>query len=155
MLVRAVEDSVIDGHLLQAFPERAQRVNGIQGSLYVDGGLSEFGYPLANFRPVLLPGEHPFPLTITPNEAFDVVEDNAVDRLTVNNQDDVADRSMTLTSTAITGLGMGAGIEYDDLEQLDILLGSGIDQVTVESTHAGITTIETRAGNDMVGVQTL
>ena len=27
--------------------------------------------------------------------------------------------------------------------------------MTVESTHAGITTIETRGGNDMVGVQTL
>ena len=98
VLVRAVEDAVIDGRILQAFPDRARRVHGIQGSLYVDGGVSDFGYPLANFRPVLLPGETSFPLAITPNEAFDVIEGHAVDRLIVNNQDDVADRSMTLTS---------------------------------------------------------
>ena len=55
-----------------------------------------------------------------------------VDRLIVNNQDDVADRSMTLTSEAVTGLGMSAaGIAYDDFEALDILLGSGIDDVLV------------------------
>ena len=128
----------------------------MQGALYVDGGVSDFGYPLANFRPVLLPGEHGFPLTITPNEAFDVVEAHAVDRLIVNNQDDVADRLMTLTSTTIAGLGMGAaGIEYDNLEVLDILLGSGIDEATVLSTHTGTTTIETRAGYDTVGVRTI
>ncbi len=156
VLVRAVEDAVIDGRILQAFPDRARRVHAIQGSLYVDGGVSEFGYPLANFRPVLLPGETSFPLVITPNEAFDVVEGHAVDRLIVNNQDDVADRSMTLTSEAVTGLGMGPdGIEYDDLEVLDILLGSGRDDVLVVDTHTGTTTIETGAGDDAVDVVTI
>ena len=91
--VRAVDDLVIDGRILQAFPEAPARVNRIQGDLYVDGGVSAFGYPLANFVPVLLPGELSSENVITPNPAFDVIEANAVDTLIVHNEGDIRDNA--------------------------------------------------------------
>ena len=182
--VRALDDVVIDGRILQAFPQAPARVNRIQGALYVDGGVSAFGYPLANFVPVLLPGESSTDNFITPNPAFDAIEEYEVDTLIVHNEGDVADSTLVATTTtatptqlsdelldylgqepnppgapadvhryALLGLGMGAGgIEYDGLEVLDVLLGSGADRVTVVTTHEGTTTIRGNGGNDTFDV---
>src|SRR5439155_44268 len=46
-------------------------------------------------------------------------------------------------------------ISYNDLEVLNIQLGSGNDLLTVESTHTGLTTIDTGRGNDTVDVRTI
>ena len=185
--LRAIQDDFIDGRILQATAEAPARVNKIQGALYIDGGPSTFGYPLANFRPIMLPGETSPPLRITPNSSYDIIEPSAVDTLVVHNSDDVADQSLDLTTASATtstlsdefyaylesigaapdsnavatvtryallGLGMGArGIEYDAIEVLDVLLGSGIDTVEIVTTHVGTTTIRGNGGNDVVTVR--
>ncbi|MBY5161789.1 choice-of-anchor D domain-containing protein [Salsipaludibacter albus] len=185
--LRAVQDDVVDGRILQATAEAPARVNRIQGALYVDGGPSTFGYPLANFTPVMLPGESSPDLRITPNSSYDVIEQSAVDTLVVHDEDDVADQSLDVTTAsaqtstlsdgfhdyldsigaapdgnesvtvsryALLGLGMGPrGIEYDGIEALDVLLGSGVDTVEVVTTHVGTTTIRGHDGDDVVTVR--
>jgi Ca2+-binding RTX toxin-like protein len=60
----------------------------------------------------------------------------------VLNVDDTGDSSAntgTLTSTTITGLGMGGSITYGTIEHLTISLGSGGNTFTVNSTHGSAT----------------
>jgi hypothetical protein len=78
--------------------------------------------------------------------------------------------SGTLTSSALTGLGMGAaGISYSGLATLNISLGSGANTFTVSSTQTGATTdinvqgtygndsteIVTQSGSDVVNIGSL
>ncbi|MCA9171412.1 MAG: hypothetical protein KDB23_27270, partial [Planctomycetales bacterium] len=51
-----------------------------------------------------------------------------------------------LTATAITGLEMPQGIVYSDMEDLVINLGTGRDNFTILSTHAGTTTLNADTG---------
>ena len=55
----------------------------------------------------------------------------------------------------IGGHSLLGGISYDDLEELDIHLGSGDDFVTIASTHTGLTTLDTGPGRDTVDVRTI
>ncbi len=155
--VRAVQDGVVDGSVLQAFPQRASRVGAIQGTLTASGDQSTYGYSLAAFVPVLLPTERTGGvLTITPNSSFDVVEAHQVDTLVVDDHESVASGATVLTSFTITGLGTGAGgIRYEAFEDLVLLLGSGADDVTIASTHSGTTTVDAGAGADLVSVQAI
>ncbi|MBI1324759.1 hypothetical protein GC170_16455, partial [bacterium] len=60
----------------------------------------------------------------------------------------------TLTSTRITGLGMGAaGITYSGLESLNVNLGSGGDTFTILNTFTGTTVLNSGSGSDTVNVQ--
>ncbi len=73
------------------------------------------------------------------------------DTLTVNNTGQTAPRSGTLTGTTVTGLNMGPeGIEYSELEAVDVQLGQAADQFQVASTAApqgnGNTTISAVRG---------
>ena len=79
---------------------------------------------------------------------FFVDENEQIDSLTVFNEDAVAAQTSVITATRITGLGMGpdrtiggrrqpGGITYTGLEELDVRLGKGNDNVTIDSTHAG------------------
>ena len=69
-----------------------------------------------------------------------------------------------LTSTRLTGLGMGSsvtqgttvyggGITYANFEMLSLYLGSGADAFEVISTHAGETLIDLGGGNDAAAVR--
>ena len=76
--------------------------------------------------------------------------------------DGEATNTARLTSTNLTGLGMGAddvtdtslGIEYSNLERFEINLGDGIDQFDVRSTNGStisvtgdtLTTVNTGLG---------
>ncbi|GAA1929006.1 hypothetical protein [Nocardioides marmoribigeumensis] len=166
VLVKAVDDTYIDGSDYQAFASTGGsfgRTHQIQGPLYVFGGDDPEGdrsFP----DPVMLPGEFTDAPVTTPNPAFDVVEADQVDTLVVDNHNSVAAESGTLTATQLSGLGMGgprtiggrtfnAGITYTGLEALQVQLGSGVDTFTVGSTHHGRTEITTGAGADQVTVR--
>ncbi|HET7352029.1 MAG TPA: hypothetical protein VFJ28_13915 [Marmoricola sp.] len=166
VLVRAIDDLVVDGSDYQAFASTGGsfgRTHQIQGPLLVFGGDDPEGdrsFP----QPVMLPGEFTEAPVTTPNPAFDVIEEDQVDTLVVDNHNSVASESGTLTSSHLSGLGMGGprtiggiafagGITYTGLEALQILLGSGVDTFTVESTHHGRTEIATGAGADVVTVR--
>ncbi|MFV2066030.1 MAG: hypothetical protein ACC645_03555 [Pirellulales bacterium] len=60
-----------------------------------------------------------------------------------------------LTSTALTGLGMLRGIRYSTIEELNIELGPGSNNFVIEGTHAELTNLSTRGGDDVVTVESL
>ncbi len=60
-----------------------------------------------------------------------------------------------LTSTTVTGLGMGAAITYGTVEDLTIKLGLGNDTFTIQSTHSGTTELYGYQGNDTLNVQSV
>src|SRR5262249_37722193 len=86
---------------------------------------------------------------------FFVDETQSIDSATVFN-DGASVPAQTdgyLTSTKLTGLGMGNGIAYGNLENLDVKLGQHDDAFTVQSTAKGTATkIEGHGGNDLVNV---
>jgi trimeric autotransporter adhesin len=77
------------------------------------------------------------------------------DRMNVNDVSDTSNNTGTLTQNTVTGLGMSDGIQYGELEVLDINLGSGSDNFTIASTHSGISNLNTNAGQDTIQVQTI
>ena len=100
------------------------------------------------------------------NLNFRVIEDDQVDALYVDNTNSPADDVGVLTDSRITGLGMGGttvvagrlvpgGITYSNLEVVSVGLGRGNDHFTVETTHAGSTTVRGGAGNDTIAVETI
>ncbi len=55
----------------------------------------------------------------------------------------------TLTENATTGFGLGMGVEYTNIEALNLNLGRGSDSINVIGTNAGTTTtIDAGDGND-------
>ncbi|MDA1231018.1 MAG: hypothetical protein O2856_09610, partial [Planctomycetota bacterium] len=91
------------------------------------------------------------------------VVNNIVGRLIVNglgtndilNVDDTSDsaaNSGILSSSQLTGLGLGQGITYSGLEALNIDLGGGGNTMSVTSTHSSPTTINTGFGSNKVYV---
>ncbi|HWS58685.1 MAG TPA: calcium-binding protein, partial [Actinotalea sp.] len=159
VLVRAIQDTRVDGSLLQAFADSARRTHLIQGPLFVSGGEDDDppeALYLDEYLPIAMPGEtsgHPLGVTATTSEAIETAQ---VDTLIIHNEDSPADETGTLTSTRITGLGMApTGIEYALFEDLTVLLGYGDDSFTVETTHAGTTTIRAGLGSDTITVLTI
>ncbi|MDG1365231.1 MAG: FlgD immunoglobulin-like domain containing protein [Akkermansiaceae bacterium] len=107
---------------------------------------------------------------INPNVLVDEVAQ--VDSLIVDNTDSPAFDTGVLTETRLTGLGMGSdtrigtktlqgGITYLNLESLDIGLGVGKDNFTIESTHSGTTKVSTGdtlldgVEDDVINIETL
>ena len=131
--LRAVQDTVIDGNDVQAFPDRARRTIGIQGPLFVSGGDDPnppVQLSLDGYLPILLPGESsggPLPITATTADALETAQ---VDRLVVHNEDSPAADTGVLTGTRITGLGMAG----DDVLDGQSVLG-GIVYVGLRGPH--------------------
>ena len=85
----------------------------------------------------------------------------ASDTLNVDDTGDADANVGNLTNNGLTGLGMASGdaskgIEYHNVEALNINLGQGGDLFTIVSTFALTTTVlSTNGGNDAVAVQTI
>ena len=92
----------------------------------------------------------------------------ASDTLNVYDSDDAGGNHGKLTSSRITGLGMGVpegngsglddgtrGITYNSVQDLNLFLGSGGDTFTIASTHGSPTFLSTGGGADTVNVQTI
>ncbi|HEX8915596.1 MAG TPA: hypothetical protein VF796_24800, partial [Humisphaera sp.] len=77
------------------------------------------------------------------------------DTLTVDDRLAAAGRTLALTENLLAGANLPAGgIRYAGLANLNLLLGSGADAVTVDGTAGGVrTTVDTAAGNDLVNVR--
>ncbi len=85
---------------------------------------------------------------------FFVNEDETLDVVTAFNDGSIANTPGTLTATTLTGLGMGAaGVTYNNFEVVEVLLGTGNDQFTVENTADGaITAVHGGGGDDTITV---
>ncbi|MBT4724249.1 MAG: calcium-binding protein, partial [Planctomycetaceae bacterium] len=97
------------------------------------------------------------------NPNLDVDESQQIDRLILDNSYSIGGDTGVITVDAITGFGMGdgvtlgglsipGGIQLSNIEELAIYLGSGDDSISVESTIAGITTLNTGNGDDTVDI---
>ena len=78
---------------------------------------------------------------------------DGTDALMVDDSGDSAPNAAALTATRLTGLGMAGGdpskgISYAEMEALAVSLGSGSDTMTIESTHAGTTSVSGNGGDD-------
>ena len=92
---------------------------------------------------------------------------NAVNTLNVFNNDSVGNDAGVLTDSRLYGLGMGggatiagrtfqAGITYGDIQKVNVFLGSGNNNFTVQSTATSATTVvNTGRGTNTVNVQTI
>src|SRR5205814_4560036 len=92
------------------FPKQAHLLSGIRGPLSVEGGTTTADRSL---RPaVVLPGEDNAP-------AFSVAaqppEWQQIDTLNIYDDGSKEDLTGTLTSTALTGLNMGAALDFSNL----------------------------------------
>jgi len=111
-----------------------------------------------------LSGESEFTIEkVNPNLLVD--ENEETDFFFFNDTDNISSTgelptaNLEITSTQLTGLGMGGdqmigdslvpgGIQYLGLEELFINLGAGDNLITIEDTHNGITTIHSAGGDD-------
>ncbi|MEC8428398.1 MAG: hypothetical protein VXZ35_08230, partial [Pseudomonadota bacterium] len=91
-----------------------------------------------------------------------VDESVQVDVLNLYNGASPADEQLKLTENTISGLGINGssdaasvGITYANLEDLTIQLGSGQNQVDIESTHSGATLIQSQGSDDQFNIKTL
>ena len=108
------------------------------------------------------------------NPNFFVVEADQTDLLYFNDTDNVTSFPDTpfaegrLWSAGsfgrLTGLGMGGdrliggitqpgGVSFQELEEVEINLGTGANRFVIDDTHAGATTLNTGAGNDEVNIR--
>jgi len=86
-------------------------------------------------------------------DSFFVDENLSIDRVLVFNDASVADNTGVLTATYISGLGFANPVNYSNLEGLEIMLGSGDDSFTVDSTASGtVSAIYAGGGSDTVTV---
>ncbi|NJL77793.1 MAG: hypothetical protein HC917_01045 [Richelia sp. SM2_1_7] len=77
------------------------------------------------------------------------------DAIIIDDSGDTQDNTAIVRATRVTGLGMNGEIDYQDFESLDVMLGSGSDILSIESTHQNLTYISTGAGSDTVNVETI
>jgi hypothetical protein len=77
------------------------------------------------------------------------------DVMRLDDSQNLANTSTTLTDTRISGLGMGGSIDYGTLEGINLTTGQGHDQVTVASTASGQTFLTTNGGDDQVTVEAI
>ena len=144
-------------------------VNGDSLAILLSG--SEFTYNDLDW-PIGLDGEKLLPTDndeyvfrpVNRNELVD--EAVQVDVISVFNGESPSNDVGTLTENHISGFGMAdssiidgtiitAGIHYNNIETLNIELGSGNDQLSIESTHLGTTNVLTGSGDDQVFVKTI
>jgi Ca2+-binding RTX toxin-like protein len=76
------------------------------------------------------------------------------DILIMDNSGASTEQTGTLSDQRLDGFGMTGRIDYAHFEDVTLRLGSGGDHVTVDSTIAGETTIDTGAGTDGVKIET-
>ena len=137
------------------FPQAGHYTSKVQGPLVIEGGPTNAERALNTA--IMLPDETPFAA-----QGVDVAESEstATDRLFIYNDSSVGNDTANITTSTITGLGMGlvgveaedqagnitasipAGISYYGVEFAELLMGSGDDQINVDITQSGLSNID-------------
>ncbi len=77
-----------------------------------------------------------------------------VDVLTLNDSGDTKNNTGRVTSTTVTGLGLGGTLTYLGVDDFTLLLGSGDDTLFVDSTTTGTSRFNLGAGADKLDLET-
>ncbi|CAM2780863.1 LEPR-XLL domain-containing protein [Vibrio rarus] len=138
-----------DAQPVQNPPLQPHTLTGIQGKLIIEGGVPE-GKARALSVAIMLPTEIDTELPINNIEVSEVLQ---TDVLNIFNDGSLENDSGVLSDTSLTGLGMGVGIEYADVEVVELFLGQGDDNLVVEDTAAEvITVVHGGGGSDTLSV---
>jgi hypothetical protein len=140
-------------------PLQPHTLNNIRGQLIIEGGVPA-GKERTLSKAVMLPSEID---GVLPVLDLQINEDQQTDTLNIFNDGsvrsvipgttDFAQYAGVLTDTSITGLDMGKGVIYHDIEVLDTFLGSGNDHFTITSTASDtITQVHGGGGDDYIQV---
>jgi RTX calcium-binding nonapeptide repeat (4 copies) len=113
------------------FAAHPHLANALRGQLVVDGAGG-------------LPSGTQIQSTEGPGASSDKTD---IDSLKILNDGSKADDVASLTPTSLTGLGMGAGLGYGNVELLDVFLGNGNDRFTVQGS---LTTTADQGGLTMI-----
>ncbi|HWE04741.1 MAG TPA: hypothetical protein VG326_20205 [Tepidisphaeraceae bacterium] len=81
-----------------------------------------------------------------------VITGSGADTLTLDDGADAVGQTGSLSATSLVGIAP-ANISYTGIAKLALNLGAGNDNLTIFSTIAGTTTVNTGAGNDTVNLQ--
>ncbi|WP_162064169.1 hypothetical protein [Vibrio taketomensis] len=126
-----------EGQPVQNPPLQSHTLSGIQGKLIIDGGVPD-GKSRALAGSVTLPSETDSELPIV---NIEINETELTDVVNIFNDGSITDDSGVLSDTTVTGLGMEVGIEYGNVEVVELFLGQGNDDVTVTNTAANSLTV--------------
>ncbi|MCR9293672.1 MAG: dockerin type I domain-containing protein [bacterium] len=74
------------------------------------------------------------------------------DQMFVSDAGNTSESAGVLSPSMLTGLGMPYGIDFVLFENLELTLGAGQDDLTVNGTHTGMTSISTQAGDDFLTI---
>jgi hypothetical protein len=129
--------------------ENAFEVQSIGGPTSVYGGYGIDTFNLGS----LAPGAGG---TIDPIAASLLVVGGTSSRPNIMDVDDTGStrsKAGTLTATTLTGLGMAVGVTYNNIQAVNIRLGSGGNVFNVLSTDAGQTFLDSGTESDTVNIQ--
>ncbi|MEH6442872.1 MAG: LEPR-XLL domain-containing protein [Oceanospirillaceae bacterium] len=140
-------------------PLQPHTLNNIRGQLIIEGGVPADKQRTLSLA-VMLPSEIDGALPILElqvdeslkTDTLNIFNDGSV--RSVNPSDsDFAQYAGILSETSLTGLGMGQGIFYNEVEVLDTFLGRGNDHFTITSTASDtITQVHGGGGDDFIQV---
>ncbi len=155
------------------FPIQSHTLTRLGGPLVIKGGLGQVQSFVPD-KPIMLPHETDGGAgtgPVLPDTPILGDDNNATDRIHVNNDQSNANDTGLLTESRLTGLGLSGdllldvgdgrkytfagGISYTELEQFDLYLGGGSDHLLVADTHHGLTTIDLGNGNDVLDIEAI
>ena len=129
-------------------------VIAMNGAVTVDGGADNDTINVSSDAPLVPTAPTNQVGTIDNINALLTVNGGAgTDTLNVDDSDPaVTNKSGTLTATTLRGLALEQGIDYSQLEGLNIWLATGANTFTINSTHGGSTTVNTAEGQDTINI---
>ncbi|MGC9459135.1 calcium-binding protein, partial [Vibrio genomosp. F10] len=140
---------VQEGQPVQNPPLQPHTLTAIKGKLNLEGGVPD-GKNRTLSTAVILPTETDSDL---PVKNIEVNEAQQTDVLNIFNDGSLEKDTGILSDTLLTGLGMGGGIEYSNIEVVELLLGQGDDNLTVTNTaDNSITVVHGGGGSDTLNV---
>ncbi|CAB9505193.1 Kringle domain [Seminavis robusta] len=170
--VSAVNDGITEGVDLLNFPSQPSFLSYIQGPLVLAGSDSPDVPPIE--PPLMLPGETDVDKFEIPDgyeadlSSFDAIEADSVNHLIIQNLDVRGSLKSigTLTHDQFFGMNMGQnlvisgnaqrdGIVYRDMNLVELFLGNGADDITIESTAEALYLLHTGADDDDVHVKNI
>jgi hypothetical protein len=124
-------------------------VRATTGTLNLNGGAGSDTFNLGSLSPATGGNLNAIAGHVNINGGTDIVLTFIISIGDTVNVDDTG----TLTSTDLTGLGLGSGITYSAVETLNIHLGSGNDTFNVQGTNAStVTNLNTGSGTNTINI---